>query len=249
MRCADFNNCYCADPSSAERFFEGDVKFLTDAGLDGVKIDGCGGERDISLYQQLLNQTGTNFLISDCHDSRAAADPSIPRAPPNATWCPFNTWRNSYDEAYTLYDTALFLLNMNARNTENVSRPGCWAMAGMLMVGVDSTHARWLATNSAPMNESEARVQFGGECILSSPLWLSFDPTNATAIDGVWDIITNTEAIAVNKLWAGKPGSLLDEAKTTVPMWCFQADRTTTNSTCAYASWQVSPLHKTVQMR
>ena len=40
--------------------------------------------------------------------------------------CPFNTWRNSYDEAYTLYDTALFLLNMNARNTANVSRPGCW---------------------------------------------------------------------------------------------------------------------------
>ena len=34
--------------------------------------------------------------------------------------------RNSYDEAYTLYDTALFLLNMNARNTANVSRPGCW---------------------------------------------------------------------------------------------------------------------------
>jgi hypothetical protein len=54
------------------------------------------------------------------------------------------------------------------------------AMAGMLMVGVDSTHARWLTKNSAPMNESEAKVQFGGECILSSPLILSFDPTNAT---------------------------------------------------------------------
>jgi hypothetical protein len=36
-------------------------------------------------------------------------------------------------------------------------------MAGMLMVGVDSTHARWLTKNSAPMNESEAKVQFGGE--------------------------------------------------------------------------------------
>jgi hypothetical protein len=71
----------------------------------------------------------------------------------------------------------------------------------MLMVGVDSTHARWLATNSEPMNSSEARVQFGAECILSSPLILSFDPTNATAIDSVWPLITNTEAIAVNKLW------------------------------------------------
>jgi hypothetical protein len=67
--------------------------------LDGVKIDGCGGERNIVLFQQLLNKTSTNFLIQDCHDSRAAPDPSVPRAPPNETWCPFNTWRNSYDEA------------------------------------------------------------------------------------------------------------------------------------------------------
>ena len=75
------------------RDFEGDVKFLIDADLDGVKIDGCGGERNIALYQELLNKTNTDFLIQDCHDSRAAADRSIPRAPPNATWCPFNTWR------------------------------------------------------------------------------------------------------------------------------------------------------------
>jgi hypothetical protein len=26
------NNCYCADPSSGLEYFEGDVKFLTDAG-------------------------------------------------------------------------------------------------------------------------------------------------------------------------------------------------------------------------
>ena len=25
---------------------------------------------------------------------------------------------------------------MNARNTATISRPGCWAMAGMLMLGV-----------------------------------------------------------------------------------------------------------------
>ena len=47
------------------------------------------------------------------------------------------------------------------------------------------------------------------------------------------------QAIAVNKLWAGEPGALLDQSKATVPMWCFQADRTTTNSTCSFAAWQV----------
>ena len=72
-----FNNCYCADPSSELKYFEGDVKFLVDAGLDGVKIDGCGGERNIGLYQSLLNKTSTNFLIQDCHDSRASPVPPL----------------------------------------------------------------------------------------------------------------------------------------------------------------------------
>jgi hypothetical protein len=104
-------------------------------------------------------------------------------------------------QAYTLYDTALFLLNMNARNTAAISRPGCWAMAGMLMVGVDSTHGRWLAKNSAVMNRTEMEVQFGGECILSSPLILSFDPTNSTAIDRVWrEFVTLPEYFFVQLL-------------------------------------------------
>ena len=50
----------------------------------------------------------------------------------------------------------------------------------------DTTHSRWTAINSPMMNFTEARSQFGGECILSSPLILSFDPTNSSAIDEVW---------------------------------------------------------------
>ena len=69
--------------------------------------------------------------------------------------CPFNTWRNSYDEAYTLFDTALFLLNMNARNTATISRPGCWAMAGMLMLGVGALpHDRTLSQLSHSLDDS-----------------------------------------------------------------------------------------------
>ena len=50
----------------------------------------------------------------------------------------------------------------------------------------DTTHSRWTAINSPMMNFTEGRTQFGGECILSSPLILSFDPTNSSAIDDVW---------------------------------------------------------------
>ena len=118
---------------------------------------------------------------------------------------------------------------------------GCWALAGMLMVGVDSTHARWLGTNSEPMNISEARVQFGAECILSSPLILSLDPTNATAIDSVWPLITNTEAIAVNKLWAGKPGSLLVESKSTVANCNLYANLFLNFLLKSQRQWEITP--------
>ena len=45
----------------------------------------AGGERNIGLFQSLLNRSSKDFLIQDCHDSRAAKDPAIPRAPPNDT--------------------------------------------------------------------------------------------------------------------------------------------------------------------
>ena len=38
----------------------------------------------------------------------------------------------------------------------------------------------------------------------------------------------------MNKAWAGAPGNVLVEAKEMVEMWCFEADRTTVNSTCKF---------------
>lgn len=54
----------------------------------------------------------------------------------------------------------------------------------------------------------EARTHFGAWCIVSSPLILSHDMTDDAVTDSIWDIITNTEAIAVNQAWAGDSGSL-----------------------------------------
>jgi hypothetical protein len=75
-----FNNCYCADSASGEQYFQGDVNFLIEAGLDGVKIDGCGGERNIGLYQSLLNETSTNFLIQDCTVFVSEEDSAAPHS-------------------------------------------------------------------------------------------------------------------------------------------------------------------------
>ena len=56
---------------------------------------------------------------------------------------------------------------------------------------------------------AEDRTHFGAWCVTSSPLILGLDLTDDTTVDKVWDIITNSEAIAVNKAWAGHPGTLV----------------------------------------
>jgi hypothetical protein len=55
----------------------------------------------------------------------------------------------------------------------------------------------------------EDRSQFGMHAITSSPLMLSFNVTNTTLLQLVWDIISNEEAIAINQDWAGSPGRLV----------------------------------------
>ena len=77
-----------------------------------IKLDGCGQERDLTLYAALFNATGKSVMIENCHwggvsgwcapalrerTPRASAD-TDDRAPPhparkttpNATWCPWN---------------------------------------------------------------------------------------------------------------------------------------------------------------
>ena len=44
---------------------------------------------------------------------------------------------------------------------------------------------------------------------MSAPIVISFDVLDDTKLLPVWDILTNTEAIAINQAWAGSPGVLL----------------------------------------
>ena len=54
----------------------------------------------------------------------------------------------------------------------------------------------WLPT---PLVED--RTNFGLHCITSSPLVLSFNVSNDTLVELLWDIIANEEAIAINQEW------------------------------------------------
>ena len=59
----------------------------------------------------------------------------------------------------------------------------------------------------APLNASENRAHFGAWAITSAPLVLGLDLTNKSAVDAVWPIIANPEALAVNTDWAGESGT------------------------------------------
>ena len=92
----------------------------------------------------------------------------------------------------------------------------------MLMIGVqgqtpDELHGGvgpW--TDFTPPSVAEQRTHFGLWCVLSSPLTLSLDFTNASAVDSVWDIVTNTHALDVNQAWGGSQGTVFASADGTV---------------------------------
>ena len=71
------------------------------------------------------------------------------------------------------------------------------------------------------------------------PLVLGLDVRNATVMDGVWDIISNREVIAVNQAYAGGSGTLVVQADANVT---FPFCGSQYPSGCSLAAWQV--LHR-----
>eukprot|EP00456_Euglypha_rotunda_P047149 TRINITY_DN37590_c0_g1_i2.p1 TRINITY_DN37590_c0_g1~~TRINITY_DN37590_c0_g1_i2.p1 ORF type:complete len:269 (-),score=49.48 TRINITY_DN37590_c0_g1_i2:11-739(-) len=191
------NNCACADPCNTTDCFQGDVNAIVGFEFDGVKLDGCGGEKNVSLWAQLLNDTGRPVLIENCHNGPNEPTPG---------WCPFNYFRTSDDIRPTYASVANNL--QSVRPWVNLTGPGCWPYPDMLEVGVTNSQ-----TDNVPtLNYVEARSHFGAWCVVSSPLVLGFDLTNETTVQSVWDIVTNTEAININQQWAGFPGDCISES-------------------------------------
>ena len=48
------NGCACGEHIELEQNYAGDIKLLHDFGFDGVKIDGCGAQRNNTLYAELM---------------------------------------------------------------------------------------------------------------------------------------------------------------------------------------------------
>ena len=66
------NNCICGEkgtlpPGVADA---GNARALAALGFDGVKIDGCGPDRNVSRFAELVDAaaSGRAIMIEDCND-------------------------------------------------------------------------------------------------------------------------------------------------------------------------------------
>merc|ERR1712129_482344 len=121
-------------------------------------------------------------MIENCHWV-----PDGPRIVDDELWCPYNIYRSGGDIApgsWASMLTNLDSLTQFINSMPSKSRPFCWAYPDSVQTG---SFARI----------EEDRTNFGAWCITSSPLILGMDVTNEAALDRVWSILTNSEAINV----------------------------------------------------
>eukprot|EP00039_Didymoeca_costata_P021705 m.345237 g.345237 ORF g.345237 m.345237 type:complete len:764 (+) comp25973_c0_seq1:95-2386(+) len=187
----------------------GDVNAVVSLGFDGLKLDSCGPSQDLAEWAMLLNKTGKPVLLENCFDNasypytKSGFDDGVEAVEDDA--CPMNMFRSGGDMRA---DWPLMLRRLQTIVPWlRLSRPGCWAYLDMLEVGNPPG-----GTGEQPSFENihSWRAHFGAWAITSSPLILSFDLTNKTKLDKVWDFITNREALAVNHAWAGEAGRLIN---------------------------------------
>jgi hypothetical protein len=193
------NGCACGERTALAQNYAGDVRKLNDLGFDGVKLDDCGAQRNMTLYASLMQATGKSFMIENCHWGRCS--PGDESSCPTRDWCPFNWFRTSGDINSSpmswLGNLQTTLPFQDAKAP--LSQPGCWAYPDMLEVGRIQVNGQL----DVPWN----RAHFGAWCVVSAPLVLGLDLTDSSAVSAVIDIITNREAIAVNQAWSGHPGT------------------------------------------
>jgi alpha-galactosidase len=207
------NNCICSDHHSGDRkFYEGDVKALRKFGFDSFKLDGCGSQTDMQLWDDVVKSTPAqsgrkSIMVENCHwGSKVPFEP-------NATWCPWNFYRTSGDVRARFSSVMGNLNSVTKFSSRNLSYPGCWAYPDMLEVGCQHGPG---GAGDPGLSIAETRTHFGAWAIVSSPLTLSHDVNNDTIMDQVWPIVSNKEAIAVSQTYAGFSGGPFKSSEKTV---------------------------------
>lgn len=218
----------CSDHCDSVECFAGDVNATIAYGFTSYKVDGCGAQRDVALWYEMFNHSlsqgggaggsAAPMLLENCHDGEGKGTGYAPYYDRRGElWCPFHTYRISSDARPTF---GSILSNLNASLAlldANLSVPGCWAYLDMLEVGVTNTQfpSPGKHMNCGPDGEQhcpplsvvEAQTHFGAWAILSSPLTLGFDLSDAEQMARHLPTIANRDALGVNQDYAGFSGS------------------------------------------
>eukprot|EP00036_Acanthoecidae_sp_10tr_P014824 CAMPEP_0206293884 /NCGR_PEP_ID=MMETSP0106_2-20121207/4365_1 /ASSEMBLY_ACC=CAM_ASM_000206 /TAXON_ID=81532 /ORGANISM="Acanthoeca-like sp., Strain 10tr" /LENGTH=441 /DNA_ID=CAMNT_0053724489 /DNA_START=8 /DNA_END=1333 /DNA_ORIENTATION=+ len=189
------NNCRCHEKTPPTHYPE-DAKLTEELGWGGIKIDSCGDQRDMAEWAEQFAANGRDLLVESCGNGPNGTNPKKDTPPMQAfmdqveTTCPFSFFRVSEDAA-PQFNSIVYNANRAVPylTSKPLSRPGCWAYADMLEVGV------------APMTHTESRVHFAIYAIISSPLILGFDMSDESVLSSVWDIISNPETLNVSQSW------------------------------------------------
>jgi alpha-galactosidase len=203
------NNCICSDQhSSAKKYYEGDVKAFRKFNFDSWKLDGCGIQTNMTLWDDLMKADGGRpVMVENCHwGSKVPFEPT-------RTWCPWNFYRTSGDVRAKYASVVGNLNTVTKFSSRNLSYPGCWAYPDMLEVGCQHGPG---GAGDPGLSFAEARSHFAAWAIVSSPLTLSHDVNNDTIMDQVWPIIANKEAISVSQSYAGFSGGPFKTSSTQV---------------------------------
>jgi len=203
------NGCACGERKERLLNYRGDIQRLHEYGFDAAKFDGCGAATNMTLYAELMAETGRSFAVENCHWGSCGADKWYHNPDgsscPTEKWCPFNWFRTSGD-INSRIDSWFANLQTTIKFQDKdrpLSVPSCWAYPDMMEVGrIDGGTPEW------------SRAHFGAWCVVSAPLILGLDLTDTETLEKIVPYITNTEAIAINQAWAGHPGRLVHQIQT-----------------------------------
>mmetsp|Transcript_20832 Transcript_20832/g.41271 ORF Transcript_20832/g.41271 Transcript_20832/m.41271 type:complete len:429 (+) Transcript_20832:36-1322(+) len=212
------NNCICSDHCSSaaecEAQIKNDVAALTKFNFDSWKLDGCGNEKDLVMFNKYITAAGKPILVENCHWGSVKPFKPDPSLPP-AEGCPWNFYRTSGDVRASYASVLHNLGTVFPLHKANLSYPGCWAYPDMLQVGCQHGPG---GAHDPGLSPQETRSHFGSWAIVSSPLTLSHDLNNETVTQAIWDLITNKEVIAINQAYAGDSGGSYAESERTVEL-------------------------------
>mmetsp|Transcript_42432 Transcript_42432/g.99838 ORF Transcript_42432/g.99838 Transcript_42432/m.99838 type:complete len:289 (-) Transcript_42432:177-1043(-) len=206
----------CVSPTCTRTFFHQ---------LSAMPLTPC----QVALWSEMFNHSlriagKPGIMIENCHNGLYKKEGSevvktnLPYYENGDLVCPFHMYRSSTDIRPVFGSILVNLNTVPPLADSKRTVPGCWAYPDMLEVGVTNTGGKTdcgVTGNETcvPLSVVEARTHFGAWSIVSAPLVLGLNLSDADTVDKHWETITNTDAIDVNQDWAGFSGSLFDESE------------------------------------